>query len=64
MPRMVATASFLHRPSGRMVRKGQTVDADDPIVAAVPGVWRADVEHTTAAPGDRRNTKRPPRAKR
>lgn len=55
---LVATQSFLHRPSGRQVRKGQVVADDDPIVESVPGVWRPDVEAATAAPGERRAAKR------
>jgi len=57
--RVVATQSFVWRPTGRHVRKGQVVDGSDPVVAATPDWWwRAEVEQATAAPGERRNVKR------
>lgn len=47
--RVVATQSFVWRPTGRHVRKGQVVDGSDPVVAATPDWWwRAEVEQATA----------------
>lgn len=53
-----ATQTFVHRPSGRHIRRGQVIDGADPIVADTPDWWwRATVEQATAAPGERRDVK-------
>lgn len=57
--RVVATETFVHRPSGRHIRRGQVLDGADPVVADTPDWWwRAAVEQATDAPGERRDVKR------
>lgn len=57
--RVVATQSFVHRPTGRQIRRGQVVDGSDPVVADTPDWWwRAEDEDATAAPGRPRSAKR------
>lgn len=56
-------------PNGTFVRKGEKFAADDPIVKAHPLAFQADdprevrsaprVEQATAAPGERRQVRRP-----
>lgn len=57
--RVVVVHPFVWKPTGREYRRGQSVDASDPVVAQTPDWWwRAEVEQATAAPGERRNVKR------
>lgn len=40
------------------IREGQAFDADDSVVREFPWVFDPPVEQATAAPGERRSTKR------
>lgn len=41
------------------VREGEAYDADDHLVREHRWLFRSDVEQATAAPGERRNARRP-----
>jgi hypothetical protein len=67
MPRVThPTPAVVTLPSGayRAVKPGDVLEPDDPFAVAFPWLFtapaeRATVEQATAAPGERRNVRRP-----
>lgn len=41
------------------LRENEPYDSDDQVVREFPWAFRSDVEQATAAPGERRNARRP-----
>ena len=60
MPTVYATTSCVltHDGMPTSIREGQPFDSDDAIVREFPWVFDNSVEQATAAPGERRTTRR------
>jgi len=61
MPTVRARQTCIISPLGQTpftIREGDTYDSDDPIVEEFKWVFADTVEQATAAPGEKRNTRR------